>query len=229
MKYIAIIAAEDKEVEAIKNIMSDVSSNQIYDINVWTGKINNVWCVLAKSGVGKVNAGRTTQVILDKFETFAVINTGAAGALDENLKIGDIVISTGLIQYDFDVTAFGREKGFVSGVGKIFEPDDRLVSICEKELAVLELPFKKGLIGTADRFLSNRDEKISVKNEFGAMCAEMEGAAVAHVCKLCDVPFIVIRSISDELNGEASVDFNEFLEVASNRCSKIICNLVDKF
>jgi len=229
MKYIAIIAAEDKEVAAIKNIMSDISSETIYDINVWTGKINNIWCVLAKSGVGKVNAGRTTQIIIDKFEVTAVINTGSAGALDERLKVGDVVVSTGLVQHDFDVTAFGREKGFVSGVGKIFEANTRLIDICDKELTLAEISFYKGLIATGDRFLSSKDEKIEVRDEFGAMCAEMEGAAVAHVCKLCNVPFVAIRSISDELNGEANVDFNEFLEMASNRCAKIIYSLIDKF
>jgi len=229
MKYIAIIAAEDKEVEAVKSIMSDISDEMIYDINISIGKIKGVPCVLAKSGVGKVNAGRTTQVILDKFETLAVINTGSAGALDERLNIGDIVISSGLVQHDFDVTAFGREKGFVSGVGKIFEADSRLIDICENALTASKIPFYKGLIATGDRFLSSKDEKLEVRDEFNAMCAEMEGGAVAHVCKLCNTPFMVIRSISDELNGDAHIDFNEFLETASKKCANIIYNIIEKF
>ena len=229
MKYIAIIAAEDKEVFAIRNIMTDISEKNIYDIKVLCGKINNISCIVSQSGVGKVNAGRTAQILIDKFDVFAVINTGSAGALDESLKIGDVIISSELVQHDFDVTAFGREMGFIPGVGKTFPADSRLVEICEAELNKKDISFKKGIIATGDKFLSNRDIKTTVGGNFNALCAEMEGAAVAQVCKLCDVPFIIIRSISDELNGNAKIDFDEFLEVASKKCADIIYDIVDKF
>jgi len=226
MKYIGIIAAEDKEILAVKNIMTDLTENKIYNITVYIGKINGKNCILAQSGVGKVNAGRTAQILIDKFDISYMINTGSAGALDERLEIGDVVISTGLVQYDFDVTAFGREKGFISGIGKIFEPDGNLVSLCEKVLIEKGLSYNKGIIATGDKFLSNKEGKMAIGREFDALCAEMEGAAVAHVCKLCEVPFVIIRSISDELNGEAVVDFNEFLDVASKRCAEIIYNMI---
>ena len=228
MEYIAIIAAEDKEIAAVKVLMTDIVEEQIYNIKVWHGKIKNVACVIAQSGVGKVNAGRTAQVLIDKFDVKAIINTGSAGALEESLDIGDIVISNGLIQHDFDVTVFGREKGFIPGNGKIFEADSNLVTICENTLIKNNINYKKGIIATGDKFLSNKDVKSEVRKETEAVCAEMEGAAVAHVCKLCDIPFVVIRSISDTLVGDAKIDFNEFLEIASKRCADIIFDVIEK-
>jgi len=227
MKYIAIIAAEDKEVEAVVGIMNNVSNEKVYDVDINLGKIKGVSCLVAKAGVGKVNAARTTQIIIDKFDISFVINIGAAGATDEKLKIGDIVISNGLVQYDFDVTAFGREKGFVSGVGKIFEADEKLIEACEKASKQSNISYKNGIIATGDKFVNNRADKLNIKNEFDAKCVEMEGAAIAHVCKLCNVPFIVIRSISDEVDGVASIAFTEFLETASKRCAELIFNMVD--
>ena len=228
MNYIAIIAAEDKEVLAIKEKMTDIIEEKIYNIDIYTGKIKSVNCVLAKSGVGKVNSARTTQVIIDKFNPKCVINTGSAGALSEKLRIGDVVIGTNLIQHDFDVTAFGREKGFIPEVGKEFLSDDRLVEICEHELETKECSFTKGTIVSGDQFISTTSEKAYLGNEFNAICAEMEGAAIAQVCKLSDTPCIVIRSISDQLKGEAKVDFEEFLETASKKCGEIIYSVIDK-
>jgi len=226
MKYIGIIAAEDKEVLAIKNIMTDLTESKIYNITVYIGKIKEKQCVLAQSGVGKVNAARTAQILIDKFNVSHIINTGSAGALDEKLKIGDVVISEGLVQYDFDVTAFGREKGFISGVGKIFEADNDLVSLVENIVLKKNIRYYKGIIATGDRFLSSKEVKADIGKEFGALCGEMEGAAVAHVCKLCAIPFVVIRSVSDELNGEAKIEFDKFLDVASKRCAEIIYSII---
>jgi len=229
MEYIAIIAAEDKEVLAIKEKMTDIIEDKIYNITIYTGKIKSVNCVLVKSGVGKVNSARTTQAIIDKFNPSCVINTGSAGALKDTLKIGDVVVGTSLIQHDFDVTAFGREKGFIPEVGKEFLPDNKLVEICEKELESKEISFSKGTIVSGDKFISTTSDKNDLGNEFNALCGEMEGASIAQVCKLCGIPFIVIRSISDELNGEAKIDFEEFLETASKKCADIIYNIIEKF
>lgn len=229
MKYIAIIAAEDKEVFAIKEKMTDIIEDKIYNITIYTGNIKEVNCVLVKSGVGKVNSARTTQVIIDKFNPKYIINTGSAGALSDKLKIGDVVIGTTLIQHDFDVTAFGREKGFIPEVGKEFLSDSKLVEFCESELKSKEIGFSKGIIVSGDKFISTTSEKKDLGNEFSALCAEMEGAAIAQVCKLSSVPFIVIRSVSDELNGDAKVDFEEFLETASKKCADIIYSVIEKF
>lgn len=222
MENIAIIAAEEKEVTAVKSIMDNVITGKVFNITYYTGSISGINCVLARSGEGKVNSARTTQIMIDKFNVSSVINIGAAGATRESSKIGDIVISTGLVQYDFDVTAFGREKGFLPNIGKIFEADKKLIGLCEEAFKLCEIPYEKGIIATGDRFVSNVSDKIKIGEEFDAKCVEMEGAAIAHVCKLCDVPFVVIRSISDELCGDAKVDFDKFLDTASKKCADVL-------
>ena len=222
MKYVAIIVAEDEEVMAIKNIFTELSEIKIYNMTVYSGKVNGLYCLLVQSGVGKVNAGRTAQILIDKFDVGAVINTGVGGATEEALNIGDVVISTGLIQHDFDVTAFGREKGFVSGVGKVFEADKHLIYLCENALNLCGIHYKKGIIATWDKFVNSKEEKLKLKSEFDAKCVEMEGAAIAHVCRLCGVPFVAIRSISDGLAGNAKVDFEQFLEKASKKCAEAL-------
>lgn len=229
MKYIGIIAAEDKEVEAIKSLMLDVIEENVYNLTIFKGKIKDFSCLLVKAGIGKVNAGRTAQIIIDKFEISAVINVGAAGATSEKLKIGDVVISTSLIQHDFDVTAFGREKGFIPGVGKELEADSNLLKLCEEAVSLSDINYKKGIIATGDSFVSSSEEKLELSKTFEALCVEMEGGAIAQVCSLCDVPFVVIRSISDEVKGDARVDFEEFLETASKRCAEMIYNMIENF
>lgn len=226
MKYIAIIAAEDKEVEALCEIMTDISVKKILGVNIYTGKSKGKDCLVAKSGVGKVNAARTTQIIIDKFDVDYIINTGSAGAVCDDLVIGDIIISTGLVQYDFDVTAFGREKGFIPETGKIFETDKFLTERFEKASKMLGIDWYKGYIASGDRFLAETEDKVMVAHEFNALCCEMEGAAVAQVCKLSNVPFSVVRSVSDTLTGDAKVNFNEYLEVASKKCAAIIYNTI---
>ena len=226
MKYIAIIAAEDKEVESICEIMSDVSLERLFDVDIYKGKISDKNCLVVKSGVGKVNAGRTAQVIIDKFDVEYVINTGSAGATSADLKIGDIVVGDLLVQHDFDVTAFGREKGFIPNVGKFIESDFSLVEKFKKSATLLGIDCQRGTIASGDRFISTMTDKIKIAEEFGALCVEMEGAAVAHVCKLCAVPFIVVRSVSDCLSGDAKVDFEEYLLVASKMCAAIVYNVI---
>ena len=134
MKYIGIIAAMNEEVNAIKKIMTDISVKTIYELEFITGKINEKEVVLVKCGVGKVNAARTTQILLNNFEIEYVINVGTAGSLNKNIEIGDVVIGEKLVQHDFDITAAGREKGYITDVGKYFYSDKSLVEKTKKEI-----------------------------------------------------------------------------------------------
>ena len=127
MKYIGIVVAMDEEREEILELMTNVQVKQIYNLRFLTGKINNRDCILIKSGVGKVNAARTTQVLLDNFEVEFVINAGAAGAVNYLLNIGDIVIAKHVVQHDFDITAFGHSKGYITGIGNYVKCDDNLL------------------------------------------------------------------------------------------------------
>jgi len=226
-EYVGIIAAEDKEMLAIKNKMTNVEEEKIYNLTFYKGNINNTKYILVKSGVGKVNAARTAQILIDKFPIKSVINIGSAGGINENLKIGDIVIGEKLVQHDFDVTAFGRDKGFIPETGKYFESNKPLIQNIKKVLNNINEEFNIhiGTITTGDTFLTDINKKDNIKLEFNADCVEMEGAAIAQTCTLCNVPFVVIRGISDVPNGENHIDFNTYLDMISKRVANLITKL----
>lgn len=222
--YIGIIVAELEELNAIKSVMSNISNTKLYNLEIFLGKINEKNCILTKCGVGKVNAARTTQILTDNFNLKYIINLGSACAANEALNIGDIVIGTKLVQHDFDVTAFGREKGYISETGKFFESSPDLIRkfINVKLDNIKIIP---GLIASGDIFCTSPHMKNKIKENFGCDCIEMEGAAIAQVCFLNNIPFIVIRSISDVPNGNNHIEFNEFLKLASKNCATLIKNL----
>ena len=224
MKYIGIIAAMSEEIASIKKLMSDISVKNIYELEFTLGTIHSKNVVLVKCGVGKVNAARTTQILIDNFDLEYVINVGTAGGLNEKIEIGDVVIAEKLVQHDFDITAGGHEKGYISETGTYFYSDEELVNKSKKIIENMNEDFKAitGLIATGDIFVQDISVKDRIKEEFNADCTEMEGAAIAQVCYLDKIPFIVIRSISDKPNGNNSIDFEKFLELACERYSKFI-------
>ena len=222
--YIGIIAAEDKEMQAIKEIMENIEEIKIYNLSIYKGTINNKNYLLTKCGIGKVNAARTTQILIDKFNIDHIINLGSAGALNDKLKIGDIVVGEKLIQHDFDVTPFGYEKGYIPGTGMVFESGKTLIDKC-KEVKIDDVNIVSGTIASGDIFLNNVQMKEKIKSKFNADCAEMEGASVAQVCNLNNIPFVVIRSISDIPNGNNEMDFEKYLDFASKNCAKFIAKI----
>lgn len=231
MKKIGIIAAMSEEMQEIKNIMSDISEREIFDLKFYSGKIKEKECVLVACGVGKVNAARTTQILIDNFDIEYIINVGTAGATSKELNQTDVVISDKLVQYDFDITAFGREKGFITGVGKYLQADEKLIEKCKNVMQRIdgknEYDVFVGNIASADRFCTDRNVADEVFNEFNALCVEMEGAAIAQICVLDKVPFIVIRSISDTPNGNNNIDFDEYLVISSKRCASFLNELLE--
>ena len=224
MIYIGIIAAMSEEIASIEKLMADVSVKNIYELEFIVGTIHSKNIVLVKSGVGKVNAARTTQILIDNFDLEYVINVGTAGGLNENIEIGDVVIAERLVQHDFDITVGGYEKGYISNTGRFFYSDKELVSKSERIIDNMNENFKAiiGLIATGDIFVQDISVKDRIKEEFDADCTEMEGAAIAQVCYLDKIPFIVIRSISDKPNGNNNIQFEKYLELACERYSKFI-------
>ena len=225
MKIYGIIAAMQEEMQEIKKIMTDIEEKRVYELTFFEGKINTKNVVLVESGVGKVNAARTTQILIDKFKVEAIINVGSAGCANNELEIGDIVIGKKLVQHDFDITAFGHPKGFISNVGENVESDSKLIEIMEQTISKLqdkEFKIKVGTIASGDIFCTERTMKDKIRTKFNADAIEMEGSAIAQVCKLDNIPFIVIRSISDNPNGNNNITFEQFLETASKRCAQII-------
>lgn len=225
MKNYGIIAAMQEEMQEIQKIMKNIQKIEIYGLNFIKGEINDKLVVLVEAGVGKVNATRTAQLLIDKFDIDVVINIGSAGSANDKLNIGDIVIGKKLVQHDFDITAFGHPKGYISNVGQYLESDNQLMKKMEKAIKDLEnIDFKilVGTIASGDIFCTDIKMKEKIRNKFEADAIEMEGAAIAQVCKLDDIPFIVIRGISDSPNGNNEITFEQYLEKASKRCAQII-------
>lgn len=222
---IGIIVAMQEELEEVIKIMKNITIEEIYNIKFSIGKINDTNIILVKSGIGKVNAARVTQIMIDKFNVKKVINVGSAGALNSELNIGDIVIADNLIQHDFDITAFNHKKGYITDVGDYIKSDIKLINELKNVIEKLKLEKYKIVIGTiasGDIFCTDIKMKEKIYNKFNAQCVEMEGAAIAQVCYMDDVPFVVLRSISDSPNGNNAIIFDEFVKLASQRCAKIL-------
>lgn len=224
MKVFGIIAAMDEEHKEILNIMQDVHIEKFFNKEFVIGTINTTKCILAKSGVGKVNAARATQLLIDKYDVDYVVNVGSAGALNEELNYGDLVISTACIQHDFDITCFNHPKGYISDIGIEIKADNELINLLNRASNLIDKSVKiiNGIVATGDQFYNSPKIKRELRQTFNAECDDMEAAAIAQVCMLCDKPFVVVRSISDKPKSEEKVDFYEYLEMASKRCACIL-------
>lgn len=227
---IGIIVATDQEITETRKILKNAKNKKIFGLEFFEGNIAEKEVVLVKCGIGKVNAGRTAQIMIDKFNPSYVVNIGAAGAINPELNIKDIVIGNKLVQYDFDTSALGdSEKGEISGVGKYIESDKELVKICEDVLEnkmQRDFNYKIGTIATADVFCSDKKVAEEIRKDFNAECVEMEGAAVAQVCYLDNIPFLVIRGISDSPNGNNGIDYYSYCNIAASQSANILENIL---
>jgi len=220
---IGIIVAEEKELFEVKKIMNNMQEKNIYEKTFYIGNIEEKEVILVKSNVGKVNSARVCQMLIDNFDIELVINVGTAGSVDNSLEIGDVVVATELVQYDFDVTPFGRKLGEIENIGGSIKVDENLLKLFD------DINVRKGIIASGDKFIINIEEKDNVKNFFNALCIEMEGASIAQVCYLDKIPFLVIRSITDKQDGSAKVDFEKFLESSSKRATNILKEVLKKY
>lgn len=230
-KRVAIIGAMDSEIE---NLLSEMKSTKIKEkasVKFYEGKLEDKDVVLFKSGVGKVNAAMATTLALENYDISEIIFTGVAGAVNDKLNITDIVISDYLVQHDFDTTAFGRKKGLVPGSndGK-FIANKKLINLA-KVSADKVLKNNKvyiGTIATGDQFIANKEVVQSLEENFEAWAVEMEGASVAHVANLYNVPVVVIRSMSDKADGSAHMNYSEFEVIAANNSAKIVKEMLNQ-
>lgn len=225
MKKVGIIFAMKEEMDALKEYLDITREYEIYDLKFYEGNINNVTCVLVECGVGKVNAARTTQVLIDKMNVDYVFNIGVAGGISKEINVLDIVIGEKLVQHDFDITAFDHEKGYIPNVGVYIESDSYLVNLA-KSSEVKNI--KVGNIASGDIFCTLESMSNKINFKFNALAVEMEGASVAQVCHLCKVPFLVIRSISDIPGNNNVVSYEEFLIESSKKVAKLMNDILIK-
>jgi len=226
---VGIIGAMDVEVDLIKEAMDVSSVQRIARMEFCAGRLDRTDVVVVKCGVGKVNAAACTQVLASNFDVTHVINTGVAGSLDARLDIGDVVVSTDVVHHDVDATNFGYVPGEVPSMGKVsFAASTHLraaavaaVGAAAPDVAVLE-----GRVASGDQFVRDDEVKRYIRQTFGALCCEMEGAAIAQTAWLNDLPFVVIRAISDKADGSDAMDYPEFERAAAIHCAAITRHMV---
>ncbi|MGI2326515.1 5'-methylthioadenosine/S-adenosylhomocysteine nucleosidase [Planococcus sp. YIM B11945] len=227
---IGVIGAMEEEVECLRSSLENAATEEIANSEFTTGTYKGQEVVLLKSGIGKVNAALSTTILLQHFKPDVVINTGSAGGFDENLEVGAIVISDEVRHHDVDVTIFGYEMGQVPQMPAAFHSDQALIDVAVKAVEEIgEHPYAVGLIATGDSFMNDPERVETVRAHFPAMKAsEMEAAAVAQVCHQFDVPFVVIRALSDIAGKESNVSFDEFLPVAAKHSTQIVHRVIEE-
>ena len=228
MNKIGIIGAMDIEVKELINSMENINKETISNIDFYEGTLQGKNVVVAECGVGKVHAAVCTQTMILKYKPDAIINTGVAGSLSPELDIADIVISDGVVQHDFDVSSFGKPVGQISGIDLIKIPcNDELVKKLQSAAKILEdTNVVVGTIASGDQFISSKKKKDYIVDNFNALCTEMEGASIGHVCYINEVGFCIVRAMSDKADGTAHMDFPSFVEVAVEKSIKIINNFL---
>lgn len=218
-QIIGIIGAMDEEIQLYRDRLELIEETHRAGITYYKGVLNQKNVVLCKSGVGKVNASICTQILIDDFQVTHVIFTGVAGGVDPLLNIGDIVISEDCIQHDLDVTALGFRRGEIPYADvSTFVADAKLIQIAQESgESIHDVQITSGRILSGDQFIADRELVQTLYTELKGACVEMEGAAVAQVCFLNQIPFVVIRSLSDKADGSAHINFLEFTKLASQR------------
>jgi len=220
-----IIGAMDEEVDTLKQELENSKITDIAGMEFCEGKLDGAQVVVVKCGIGKVNAGTCAQILINDFGVDRVINTGVAGSLDASIDIGDFVVSTDAVQHDFDLSPIGYTKGQLDGFESAsISADDAMrqsavyaIKECAPEVHVFE-----GRVCTGDQFISSDEQKERITSEFGGLCCEMEGGAIAQICSQNQIPFVIIRAISDKADGSAHMDYPEFEKAAAERCARTV-------
>ena len=228
MNKIGIIFAMKEELDELLKYLDLKNEYNIFDLKFYEGTINNNECVLVESGVGKVNAARSTQILIDNMKVDYIFNVGVAGGIDEDLNVCDIVIGEKLVQHDFDITAFDHDKGYIPNVGVYVDSDQYLVNIANTCNDDKSFNIKTGVIASGDIFCTEKWMSEKIRNKFNALCVEMEGASIAQVCYLSHIPFIIIRSISDVPNNDNVITYEEFLKISSKNVAKFVNRILEK-
>ena len=229
MSKIGIIGAMELEVESLKAEMTVSKVEKKAGMEFFEGTLNGASVVIVQSGIGKVNAALCVQLLADLFQVTHIINTGVAGSLNAKLDIGDILISIDALHHDMDVTIFGYQLGEVPQLGlREFPADQRMVELaktsCEKVNP--DIHTMLGRVVSGDQFISSKEVKNRLIDQFSGDCAEMEGAAIAHGAYLNGIPFVIIRAISDKADDSSEMDYPVFEAEAAKHSAALVKEMV---
>lgn len=229
MNHIGIIGAMDEEVAKLKEKMTDVHIVKKAMMEFNQGRLNGKQVVVVRSGIGKVNAALCTQILVDDFQVEAVINTGIAGSLRSWIDIGDIVISTDALQHDMDATNFGYPVGQIPRMEVLsFRADEKLAALAKEvcEEVNPEISVYLGRVVSGDQFISDDATKERILTNFAGYCTEMEGAAIAQAAYLNNIPFVILRAISDKADNSAQMDYPTFEKQAIEHSVKLTMGMM---
>ena len=224
---IGIIFALKEELNAFLKNCKVINEYKIFELDFYEVKYLNHKLILVESGIGKVNAARVTQILIDNMKIDYLFNIGVAGGVSQDLEVLDIVVANNLVQHDFDITAFNHEKGYIPNVGLSIKCDDYLVNLAMQVAKNLKISIKCGTIASGDIFVANSKMSNKINQKFQALAVEMEGASIAQVAYLSGVPFLVIRSISDVVSKDNNeLTYNEFLLESSSIVSNFLKEII---
>lgn len=228
---LGIIGAMAEEVANLKAQMENVKIYTAAKMDFYEGKLKGKDVVVVRSGIGKVNAAVCSQILVDQYHVTGIINTGIAGSLRNQINIGDIVLSKDTLQHDMDATGFGYQVGQIPQMDvSVFEGDENMLRIAEEccKQEIPEIGVHVGRVVSGDQFVSDREKKNWLLETFQGYCTEMEGAAIAQTAYLNQIPFLIIRAISDKADDSAKMDYAEFEAKAIEHSVKLVTAMVEK-
>lgn len=231
MIKVGIIGAMDEEVSILKEAMELESVTDIASMEFYQGKLSGKRVVIVRSGIGKVNAAVCTQILASVFQVSHVINTGVAGSLKNEINIGDIVLSKDALNHDMDATGFGYEPGIIPRMDEsVFKADERMLNLAKQvnQEVNSDISTYVGRVVSGDQFISDGEKKKFLVEKFQGYCTEMEGAAIAQTAYLNQIPYLVIRAISDKADHSAEMDYSEFERKAIDHTVKLVTELVNR-
>ncbi|HBA49030.1 MAG TPA: 5'-methylthioadenosine/adenosylhomocysteine nucleosidase [Lachnospiraceae bacterium] len=229
MTKIGIIGAMEPEVEELKKEMDVTAIKRRAGMDFHDGTLGGTPVVIVRCGIGKVNAALCVQILADEFKVSHVINTGVAGSLNPRLDIGDILISRDAIHHDMDVRVFGYKLGEVPQMGfREFQADEKLMALAKEacERVNPDIHVMYGRVVSGDQFISSKEVKEHLISEFQGDCAEMEGASIAHGAYLNNIPFVIIRAISDKADDSAEMDYPTFETAAARHSAALVKEMI---
>ena len=226
---IGIIGAMRIEVEKLCSMAENVKKEKVGGIEFNVGDLCGHQVIIAVCGVGKVFAAMCAQAMILNYSPDAIINTGVAGALASELRVGDVAVAENVVQHDMDTSPIGDPVGLISGINMVQIPaDEKISSALKKTAADIGMTCLSGTIASGDQFIADKAKKAYIKNTFSAIACEMEGAAIGQVCYVNGTPFGILRSISDNGDESAGMSYDKFIGVAVENSVKILTEFLNK-
>ncbi|MDD5373154.1 MAG: 5'-methylthioadenosine/adenosylhomocysteine nucleosidase [Sulfurimonas sp.] len=223
---IAIMGAMPEEISPILEKLGSYKTTQYAGNKYYESTYRGVDLVVAYSKIGKVFSTLTATTMIEHFGADRLLFSGVAGAISPTLKVGDLIVATKLSQHDLDITAFGHPYGYVPEGAVFVEADKEMIEMSKKVASEMGKSVQEGIIATGDQFVANEERKNWIGKTFGADALEMEGGSVAVVCSALNIPFFILRAISDAADMDASFSFDEFLESSAKESAEFIMKMV---